>query len=448
MTLLKRLFGRYDTTAPTAAYWRYGRFSDAYKSEEQHRAWADAEAAYATGDYHAAIIHLLTFLRNDEGNNVLAVTPATRDTPLRFVLLQGSKQLIGLADGHRITVEAKVAQTTALEVGLMQQLMERNYSLSYSRFALDTDNNIVLRFDSQLADASPYKLNDALREVAINADKLDDLLIERYDSLRPIAVQHLVAASPQERTAKRTYWMQAIRTTLAQVQALTGDELAAGRAYLLLHLTYRLDYLVAPEGYAMETLERLHRQYFAHDGRSINQKCARMQAAFEGLLERPITALDTELYHTISTFGITMPVSHERLVSFIQGELPNTDWYMRHGHLEVVEAITGYIAGYCAFEFALPQLDRELLHLYFEVMEAPLFEQLTGQPSPYTSPQSGLPRKSAIRRRLAALARQYLHQYPQLNLDTKGLQWDSRAAFACSYMELVQGLNLTPATEM
>lgn len=446
MTLLKRLLGPKDTDAQQAtAYWRFGRFSDAHKSEQQHDAWEAAVQAYEAGKYGDSILHLLDFLRNDQNNN-LPLLERDGPTGLRFVLLQGSKQLVGEVDAVRITVEAKVAQTTALDLGFMQQLMERNYSLSYSRFALDTDNNISLRFDSQLVDASPYKLVDALREVAINADKLDDLLIERYESLRPIKMQHIAAPSDQERTAKHRYWTAAITATLGQVEALTSPELAAGRAYLLLHLAYKLDYLVKPEGYAMEALERIHRGYFAHDRRSIDEKCARMRAEFGALLARPAEALDAELYHTISTFGITMPVGHERLVSFIQGELPNADWYIRHEYLAVVEAITGYIAGYCLFEFALPKPDRALLHLYFEVMEAPFFTGLTGQPSRYVDAKGRL-RKTAIKQRIAAIARQYAPQYPALAPDTKLLQWEHKAAFACTFMELLQGLDMRTASD-
>jgi hypothetical protein len=63
--------------------------------------------------------------------------------------------------------------------------MEANHRLNFSRFALDNDNHLCIVFQTGALDASPLKLLHALRELAINADKKDDLLLEEFKSLTP-----------------------------------------------------------------------------------------------------------------------------------------------------------------------------------------------------------------------------------------------------------------------
>ena len=91
------------------------------------------------------------------------------------------KKAVGKANIEKVTIEAKIAKTDTLNIGFMRRLLERNFQLRYSRFALDEENNITIRFDTSVLDGSPYKLYYALKELTTNADKLDDLLIDDLD---------------------------------------------------------------------------------------------------------------------------------------------------------------------------------------------------------------------------------------------------------------------------
>ncbi|MEZ4950997.1 MAG: hypothetical protein R2784_16675 [Saprospiraceae bacterium] len=76
-----------------------------------------------------------------------------------------------------------------------------------------------------------------------------------------------------------------------------------------------------------------------------------------------------------ATFGITSPVNHDKVISFIDGELPHMSWYREHGHTKVALAIPGYIVRYL-FNYAVPMPVKELFHLYFQLMEPVYFENL------------------------------------------------------------------------
>ena len=53
---------------------------------------------------------------------------------------------------------------------------------------------------------------------------------------------------------------------------LNAFQYPGGIAYLLLELSYKLDYLTVPEGMLMETLERIHRLYFTKTKKTICKK--------------------------------------------------------------------------------------------------------------------------------------------------------------------------------
>ena len=96
----------------------------------------------------------------------------------------------------------------------------------------------------------------------------------------------------------------------------------------------------------------------------------------EKVLERSANQIKEELYATTATFGILTPKGHDALASLIEGELPNMDWYEENKHERVAVSIPTYIVGNALFNFALPKPDRELLELYYRIVEPEYFKSL------------------------------------------------------------------------
>ena len=82
---------------------------------------------------------------------------------------------------QKLRCSARIAKGEQLNVGLLRRLIEHNYGLKYSRYALDAEGYITIVFDTFLLDGSPYKLYYALKEIATHADKQDDLLISEFN---------------------------------------------------------------------------------------------------------------------------------------------------------------------------------------------------------------------------------------------------------------------------
>lgn len=421
---------------------RFGRYSDSYKPAAAYDAWDQALEYFELGEYLDAYRAFFSYLRDDEEDNVRWWE---QPDGITFELYQGSKRVTGVADARRLRVEARIAQMQEARPELLRRLVEQNYSLKYSRYALDPERHITVIFDTNTLDASPYKLYYALKEVATQADKQDDLLLEEFRQLESVDSSHLQPIPEAEKEVKCQFILSKVRAVLDEVEQgrLDKQQYPGGIAYLLLDLIYKIDYLTKPEGYTTEILERAHRQYFTKaEELTTTKKNELLSQELAQLLDRPREEFGREMYRVKATFGITVPVTHDRVVSIIDSELHNMDWYHDHGYSSVALAVPSYIIGYALFNYAIPQPDREFFHLFFRITEPDYFRQLGFSPDFYDTATQQFDRR-AIRRAIEDIVDAYRPQYPRLRPAASRLRYQSLADFARSYLLMVRDLDLT-----
>ena len=440
MGLFDRIFGNSNFTTPQPDI-RFGRYSDSYKKVANYDAWDLALKKFESEDYLESYRQFFKYLRDEEEDNVKYWD---EKDGIRFEVFQGSKKICGFCNNTKLKAEARIALTDALNVGFMRRLLEQNFGLKYSRFALDSENNITIVFDTYALDGSPYKLYYALKEVATNADKQDDLLLDEFKMLKPVDTSHLKQLPEEEKAIKYTYIVKEVEDVFDEIEngKLNKDQYPGGIAYLILNLIYKLDFLIKPEGYMMETLERVHRLYFSKDDKSTIQKNLLLAKELRKLIDRPKEEFFKEMYRVTSTFGITTPVNHDRVVTFIDGELHNMDWYKDNNHLKVAQAIPGYIVGYCMFNYAIPKPDRELFILYFQVVEGQYFRSL-GFTNDYYDPVTNKFNKKAIKKRIDQIVDNNKARYNKLQPATGSLNYNSLADFAKSFLIMIRHLDMT-----
>ncbi len=421
---------------------RFGRHSDAWKSPERMAWWSRAVHAWEAQQYLDSVEALLQYLLDPARQNVQWTR---HDDQIHFTLLQGSKVVHGHVDGERLRAESRVAHTRELQVAWMRRLLEANGDLNFSHYALDEQGHISLVTFSFLLDGSPYKLYHALRELATHADKQDDLLLDEFDRLAPVEMEHIEPMSEEEKAVRYEFFVQEIRRVLALLDdgALPPEQFPAAASYLLLSLVYRLDYLVKPEGYTMETFERLHRDFFTNDGRTVQAKNHDLRRELTALLERPREEFYEELYLVPATFGITEAATHDLFANFVRSELPHMEWYIEHDHPDFALAIPDYIAGYSLFNHALPPPDRDLLHLYWCVRAYRYFAAL-GLQYGLVDPATGRLNGSAIRQAVQAVCRKHREAWPRLEPQVRMLHTNGQMAFARSFLQMMARLDLTP----
>ncbi|MFK7948708.1 MAG: hypothetical protein AB8G11_14040 [Saprospiraceae bacterium] len=435
MGFFDKLFSGKSTNQPNI---KFGRYSDAYRSDAQQAAFDQAIEEFEKGRYVRAYTYFFEFLRDEETDNVRFWED---EKGLRFELLQGSKKVIGIADDQRVEVETKVAIAEKLEVDFMKQLMEKNYSLKYGRFALDSDNNVIMKFNTFVLDGSPYKLYDALKEVATNADKLDDLLLDEFDSLKQVGSGHIIEIEESEKNTKYKFLLDSIKNTLHNIQQMPTTSPSINKAYCLMSLCYKLDYLIRPEGFVMEVLERINRQYFAHDEQTIAAKCRLLIQEFEAIVNRPKVEILKEIYETTSTFGVTMPVHHDRVKAFIDGEMPNMEWYIKHKKYDVALSSASYVVGYCLFNYAVPLPIRAFFHLYYKITESNYFVDLGYKLDLYQEDLQVF-NKKAITSEINKIVKSHRKAFPNLNPPIDILDYTNLGTFAQTYLEMISRLDI------
>ena len=418
---------------------KFGRFSDSYKEEEKYDAWDIALELYEKREYLKSFEYFLTYLKDDTSGNVKI---KKKDGKISFKIFQGSKQITGYANNKKLYAEAKIAQAVELELGLLRKIVEKNYGLEYSRYALDDDDCITMVFDTNALDASPYKLYYALKELATNADKQDDILVSEFKSLKKVNTGHIREISEGEKDIKYRFFNSSIQRVIDIMDngSLNLTHYPGGASYLMLDLIYKLDFLVKPEGMTMEKIERIHNIFFNNKAESAQRKNELMRKELKKMLKIDKAQFYREIYEVLSTFGITLPSGHERLRSLIDSDLNNMDWYVENNHIDIALSIPGYIVGYSLFNYAFPGPDKDVLMLYYKIFNHDFFKELNYRVSFI---KKGILDKSAIEKELKKIKNKNKTRYPRLNLNTKMLNYSTLHSFGKSYMMMIRAMDVS-----
>lgn len=439
MSFFNRLFNKSQEVVEPNVH--FGRYSDIYKESERYVAWDKSLALFEEKKYLDAYEAFFKYLRDDEADNVFC---RREEEKLTFHFYQGSKKITGEANRLKIKAEAKVVDAQNLqETDFFRTLLERNFDLEYCRFALDEDNNLTVIFDTSTLDGSPFKLYHALREMALQADKQDDLLLVQYPGLKTLNTGHTKDLPTSEKDIKYKHAKRLIEDILKKAENLKErlENYPGGISYLLLSLCYKLDYLLAPQGQVTDTLERIHRIWFANDKQTTEEKNAKIIKEFRALIELPQSEWYSEFYRVICTFGIVPAFGHDRVENIAEAELPVLDWYAEHNFPEVARAIADYIVGHSLFSFALPKPDRDLFSLYFRITESDFFKDLGFLPCCYDT-QTGKFSPKEVKQQISRVISQNEENYLSLKPDTSLLKYGNITDFVRSYIQMVKTLEL------
>lgn len=435
MNYLKKLFGiQEDVVFPEM---ELGRYSDSYKEEEKYEFWDKAIMLFESKEYLNAFENFLVYLQNDEDN-----LRYTRNQDfIDFELFQGSKKIVGSANTEKVTAIAKIAKTSDMNIGFMRKLIEQNFNLKYAKYSLDEEDSITLTFTSYMLDGSPYKLYYALKELSVNADKQDDILLEEFDSLTAVNTGHIRNVSDAQKKVKYDYLQKELGELTKNITEGKLDPLKypGGISYLILSVIYKLDFLIHPEGATMEGFEKIHKAYFLKDGKSADRRNHDMLKKLRKIQERTEEQFSAELYGVKSTFGITAPTSHERVKELIDDEISNIDWYIQNNYATVALAIPSYIVGYCLFNYAIPLPIKKLFILYYQIFENNYFIKL-GYPTEYW--QKSQLNKARIKSAIFAIENMVKEDFPNVKPDVKKLVFSTPAHFGKSFMLMIRDLDV------
>jgi hypothetical protein len=416
----------------------FGRYTDAFKPKAKVDSWAKSEKLFEQKQYTDSYDAFFNYLKDDSVNNV---NWKREKNNITFELQQGSKTVHGSVNENKITAQSDIAEFEKLSVAFMRRLMEMNYTLYYSRFALK-DTGIYIKFDSGIPDGHPRKLYFALKELALRADKQDDLLLDDFSTLKPADIGGIEQIPAEEKEIKHTFFRRWIEETVKRVSELNEDSFSGAISYLLLDLLYRIDYLITPEGTLMNDLEKISWTYFAKDNKPFQEKNKKMKEDFQKLLEKTKEAVTEDLYRTKSTFGIANPSNHQAVVDGINSNIGNVKWYVDNNYEDIAVILFEYIAGYCLFSFGLAKPTIKLFDLQYRITRPDYFKALGFEEKYYDAAAKKFD-EQLVKNRINEIIKEGVEQFPELAFNVDNLKFDSMINFLRSYITEIQNLNLS-----
>jgi hypothetical protein len=327
-------------------------------------------------------------------------------------------------------------------VSVMRRLLEMNFNLFYSRFALDSDR-LCMRFDSDPETASPSKLYYGLKELATKGDKQDDLLVQDFSTLEVSDAEHIEVIDEREKEAKYVYLQKWIQQVLDAIEPLDVEKFSGGIAYMLLSLIYRIDYLILPEGKLLNDLEKIAAIYFKKDNRPVSEKSRDMAEEFKKIKAVPKEELYKYLFRSRYTFSIVSPQPYKTIADCIHGANQNMIWYRDNGHPAIASQIIEYGIMYCQYSYSLPRVITELNHIYMMVNYSDYFTAL-GFGSEYYDTVKNQFETDTIIKMIKAIQDKWKNKYPFMDFKTNNLRFDSLVNFNYSFTNEMEFLNMEP----
>lgn len=435
MSFIKKLFGSGDnpaTSMPAGASSaavsqvkevRFGRYTDCNKNKKQVDQWNASVAKFKEKSYLDSFEAFLNYIRDESIDNVKINRSGEKIT---FELLQGSKVVRGTATATEFSAESPIIQMDTASIPVMRKLMGINYTLLYSKFALK-DNVLMMKFSSSAIDASPNKLYAALKELAKKADQQDDLLASEFSSLKSIDTDQIIELSPEEQEIKYQALVQWVNDTKTEIAKHDQNYMAGGIAFMLLNLSYKIDYLICPQGALTDSLEKIQHMFFAKDNLSTAEKNKNIMAEFEKIASWPKEKVMAGLYNVKCTFAIANPAAHKTVMDMMFDERNKVNWYRDNNYPQFVEAIYSYIFSYAFFNYGMVYPVTDILNLGMHVMNPAYYEKFGAKPKLVEA--GNTLNVANIKSEISRIMWRSQAEYPFVKLDANVLNYSSPMAF-------------------
>ena len=415
----------------------FGRYSDNNKPVEKVEKWNEADELFKEKKYKESIETFFIYLRDDELENVIIESNKSGG---EFHFYQGSKIISGFFNEEMFEAKVVLAIMPQPSVPVMRRLLEMNFNLYYSRYAID-GNKLCMLFDSNIETANPSKLYYGLKELATKADKQDDLLVQDFTSLTPAGLEHLIEIPEEEKEIKYKYFQKWIKETLDLIESIDVDKFSGGIAYMLLALAYRIDYLIIPQGKLLSDLEKIVEVYFRKEERLVTEKNQDMIDGFMKLYARSKEEFFPYLFRSLYTFSIVNPQTHKTISEAIYNANQNISWYKENKQFKVAAQISEYGISYCQYSYSLPRPLTELYLLFMMVNYPDFFTEL-GYSREYYSLDKKEFNQQAILEKIKSIEADWKTKYPNMNVKTDKLKFDDIVSFNQSFTTEIEYLNL------
>jgi len=413
-----------------------GRYTDCNKTKKQLDHWDASVKLFGEKHYLKAIEEFLFYIKDESQDNVRV---SSDSNSLEFKIIQGSKFFSGKVENGVLDVQGRIAGFTNPPVPVMRKLLSLNYALRYTWCGIK-DDNFGIYFTTELENTNAWKLYSAFRELALNIDKQDDLLVEEFEGLRAIDTEEIIPLSEHLVRQKVTYLKQWIGETLEQIQQSDPQKHNGLNSYRLLALCLRIDYLLSPQGGLMDRIEKILNIYFnrPQGASDINSQIIQ---EFSSIAQLDDSVCMKNFYNVKATFALAPPSTYKQVADFVFEESKTRDYYLKNNEAQHIPVIYEYIAGYNLFYFGMKQPLIDVNRFYFRILHSDYFREMCSQESLYDKTTGKLNRMGIIKE-IEEMVKNNRKNYPGFTFQHSKLNFNSLSEFAISYFAEFDFLNL------
>ena len=414
----------------------FGRYSDNNKNVAKVNRWTEGDNLFKQQKYHESFDAFFDYLRDDDLQNIVY---ERNEKEGRFHFYQGSKIVRGDFNEERLQAQVALARMPEPSVAVMRRLLEMNFNLYYSRYALDGDR-LSMRFDSDIKTANPNKLYYGLKELATKADKQDDLLVDEFTLLEAFDTEHIIPISDAEKEVKYNFLQKWINETLDYINTVDIEKFSGGIAYLLLTLSFRIDYLITPEGRLLHDLEKIVDIYYRKDEKPITDKNNGMIEGFKKILDRTKEQVFPFLFRSKHVFSIVTPQNHKVVADAINNAALNMVWYRDNNHQFIANKVLEYGFAFCQYSYSLPKPLTDIFCLFMQVNYGEFFRAL-GFSETLHDPALNRFDEEEIEGEIEEIVETWRKKYLKLQFRVKNLRYDSLVSFNHSFTTEIANMN-------
>jgi hypothetical protein len=403
----------------------FGRYSDNNKSSFQLEEWNKSKKLYDQQEYDDSIVHFFTYLRDPNTNNV--IFEKENDTT-KFFIHQGSKKISGSIDDYCVKAEVAIASFTEPSVPVFRQLLEKNFQLYYSKFYLDEDK-LKLKIYNNIRAAAPNKLYYALKELSIQADRLDDILVDDFKALEAAGTEHIVECSPEEKQVKYDFFRYWIDKTIAKIEKLNPDTFSGGISYMMLNLVFKLDYLLLPEGRFTEKLEEVNSIFWTNPKEiAVSERNYNMLKKLKELQQWKEEDVKKYFYKAKHTFSLTKPTPFNHVIDTINNTFKNVTWYRENDHNDIVLEMLEYSFAFSQFSYSLPKPATQLFDILMHVNHNDYYQAMGYEDRLYDRASKTFD-ADKVKEKIEAINAENQERYALMNIDTASLDFENLQSF-------------------
>jgi hypothetical protein len=411
---------------------QFGHFSDTNNSPAHTEKRTTAIELFRSKKYRDSLQSLLDWIQSERGGNAVKWKETGPDS-FDFILHQSTRLIEGNFDGKFLHACVPLAKSDAPGTAVMRRMLELNNDLQYTSAGLDKEGIFYLVFDTDADTASPQKVFNGLRELALVADRQDDDLRIAFPDLLPVPSAPITQLPAGELEVKSTYFHKWIGDTLAEAENLDMDAYAGAIAHLLLTLVYRLDLLLSPDGRLMLELEQISNLYWADkDEKTLVSRNAAMLKAVHKLQSWTTDDLAAGLHLTEDTFAGHPPPNLQKVRDTIVVALRDAAVYAERSQpfLELTLLEYGPLAN--QYLYAMPDLVRDLTLIQQAVLHPHFFADL-GMSVRFYDEASDKVDAEAVARAVGAALQEWKVVFPRADIDFSKINFTSRAEFAGTF---------------